>query len=520
MASPNELLVAGLPIGEHVAWDGDVLVARSEHAIERLTRPHLSVSTAKTFDRCAAGFVADRVLSGGFDLMGAAEIGSAAHTVMERLLQMPAVRRDDTHAARLLVELAKEDPAPGDVDYAKHLGTDPIKYAQWVSAVTAAYIGLFSIEDPREVDVVATEMEISGIKLAGVPFKGFIDRVDRVDLRGEKVLRVIDYKTGKPKLKKPQAGFDDTHGDQIKIYVEACVEMLGERPKVGALYYTGAGGGARRVAVSRAETKKTLDWLASVWGTFVLAMDDGRYRTNATPLCGWCPLVNSCPTSSAAGRTDRTGSAPTAVELGIPQLRAGDGPELHEPPTFVDEDLPDEWRSDMTATTEAPASQAWAEGRPYDGPLIQTANGPHPNLASYAASTSYGLVALAVEVLAEARQPLNRTNISAMANTLSTLHRKAQRKVTGHDLVDAGAATRMSGALRSALEVTPVPFGQTLATWNEWANIIVRRTVAIADTANDLLLNGPDTNYPWSVFASDDAPADSDPFDEPVGAAN
>jgi len=520
------LTLGGLPLSEYASFDvdGHLTVSHPDLAAS-LDRPYMSVSSAKSLHRCPAQFAADRALARHFDLFGAAEIGNAAHTIMERLLQLPSQRRTEQNAAALLVELAREEPPADGVDYAKHLGTDPVRYAQWIAAVQHAYTGLFKIEDPRDVDLVAAEFRLDNVQLEGVPFFGFIDRVDRIDYRGEKVLRVVDYKTGSPKLKKPTR-FDDDHGDQVQIYVEAFQTMTGERPKRGVLYYTQNGGGQRAVAVARNVTSQTVTKIVVAWAELQRCRTTNSYPARTSALCGWCPLVNVCPSAHAAHLSDRKGGAPSAEDLGFPTPvtltvtppTGGEvaGHDLTEPPTEqVTGDTTE--GTVMTETMDQP--MVWPEAKPFDDVVLQTRNGNVPNLSSYAAGTAYGLTALAVQLLDNAKQPLTQNTIRAMADTLATMHRKIQYKVTGGDHPNMGAATRMSGAMRTAIELCPPPFGAPMAEFTAWVNQVVNRAVAIATIANSMLVDGPNSDYPWRALAAPE-PHTSEPsanvWDTPV----
>lgn len=526
------LTFAGDLIGEHLAWTSEgQLKVTSDRLLDKVAKPYLSVSTHHALQSCPARKVIEVATRGGFDLLGAAEVGGAAHLVMERLMLRPPALRTPEAAAHILVNIARDlEPEPGVENYAAHLGADPTMYAQWVGKVTAAYTGLFAIEDPTTVEVVATELKLDGISLAGVPFVGYIDRVDRVEHRSARVLKVVDYKSGKPKLK-PNAMFGDDHGDQIQIYVEAAALVLGERPKKGELYYTGAGGGRRAVAVSAPHTKKAVRGFRESWDALNAMAATRTFQTRKSALCGWCPLVNACPTAQAAGMTDRKSDALTAAEIGIKveSSPAPSSPEVEVPPTrYVEHDEFQDRESIMTEQATAqgteqatPSRKMWADARPFDGPIIGEGESAYPNLSAYAAGNRYGLVSLAVELLHTGKQPLTRTAITALAHTLATIHYRVQRRVTGHFDQNSGAATRLSGAMRTAIEVSPVPFGQPIEAWNTWVNQVMNRATTIAEVSNDLILNGANQDYPWRALAATPFVEDSAPqgaWDEPVAA--
>lgn len=561
MTETSQILTkTGIALADAAHFTKDGLVITDEGTLARIRRPYISVSTAAAITRCPSAMAGDRMLSGGFDLMRAAEVGTAAHTVMERLMQLPKIRRDETHAAKLLVGLAREEPpSEFDVDYAKHLGTDPVVYAQWIAAVTRAYSGLFAIEDPREVDVIATEVKFENITLDGTPVLGFIDRVDYVEHRGEKVIRIVDYKTGKPHLGKPRPGYGDSPGDQIKAYVEAYEELSGDRPKRGSLYYTAPGGGARVVAVSKSETRKVVRYLGEAWAKYQTSMDAATFGTGVTPLCGWCPLVAACPAAHRAGKVDRTDGAPTLIELGMPDpsdavqpdpsedqgsgggsgdeddrippmppadtspgaVADAEQPENLAPDTGRDQQNPPTLEVEETTTEEGvtmTANKILREGKPYDGATIDG----HANFNSYAASLVSGVVGLAVEQLHNAGQRKTPDSIAALSDTFGTIIQSAMRKVGGRDDLDLGLATRMHGNLRAMVAIDPMQFNWTTEEWTDWVNRVVRRMVAMATVTAERIVDGFNSDYPWKTLAVDPQPAIeddiADAWDEPVHA--
>lgn len=488
-----------LYLGNRVAWDGDRLIVTDDELLARINKPYLSASTAKSMHSCPSRMVSDRAMPSGFDLFGAPELGTAAHTVLERLFTLPPGRRDKQHAAAILTELSREAPHhEDDVDYARSIGADPVRHTQWVAAVSNAYSGVFDIEDPKAVEVFATEMMLDGVLVAGVPFKGFIDRIDKLEGGG---LGVVDFKSGKDKSK-VSARFDDDHGDQIRLYVEALRVKLGEKPKAGHLYYI-QHGKRRRVAISNTDVNKTKRGFAESWSALQDAVACREFETRDSPLCGWCPLVNSCPTAAKNGRFDRKGGAPTAIDLGIPSLRP-DGtviPLVTTSPKWAEPGARAADAAHMPGGAEPPrdpdggdmssssGERRWREAKPYDGSDIDG----HLSLNSYAATAVYGLTTLAAELLVKAEgQKVGPTQVKLLAGVLGSVVLDAQAQVTnGSRDWQEGSNTRLRGVLRSAIDVIPLPFGKGVADWEAWQARTVRFMVAVSATAIDLYDNGP-----------------------------
>jgi len=74
---------------------------------------------------------------------------------------------------------------------------DPALLAKGRSEVHTHMVGLFEIETPDEIDVVAREMRLI-VEADGIPFNGFIDGVQRA---GDGV-NLVDSKAGAGKMKK------------------------------------------------------------------------------------------------------------------------------------------------------------------------------------------------------------------------------------------------------------------------------------------------------------------------------
>ena len=188
---------------------------------------------------------------------------------------------------------------------------------RWRAEVGEKVAGIFELEDPRQVLVRRTEWPLDAVEVAGVPFTGFIDRAD-IARDGERFgCRIADYKSGKYKGVAP---FGDDHGDQLRVYAEAVRVADGRLPIAADLLYIGARR-ARSVSLSRREMSATLEGFARAWVDLKRHVAAQAFPATPTPLCGWCPLVNSCPAAARDGRAARVDGLPTSAELGIPVLR-------------------------------------------------------------------------------------------------------------------------------------------------------------------------------------------------------
>ena len=421
-----------------LAWDGDRLVTTTDEATAAVDRARLSASTAKAVNSCPARMVADRLMRGPEDPLDPAPIGTAAHTVLERLFSLPAAQRtpdrDRVAAGRADAGAGVPGhPAPVAGDRAGSIG-------RWRTEVGERVAGIFELEDPRQVLVRRTEWPLDTVEVAGVPFTGFIDRADIVG-DGERFgCRIVDFKSGKYKGVAP---FGDDHGDQLRVYAEAVRVADGRMPIAADLLYIGARR-ARSVSLSRREMSATLEGFARAWVDLKHHVAERAFPATPSPLCGWCPLVNACPAAARDGRAARVEGLPSAAELGHPgaapardagvrdrtrsdgeprvipaaDVAGYDPADTPEPPADTDFRASSRRRGDGRCRTHGSAGAGRPAGHQdnsdnggaamtsllrEDKPWEQTA-GPdgrlNPN--SYSATAVFGIVEMAVELLHQA----------------------------------------------------------------------------------------------------------------------
>ena len=454
---------ANFYLGDKLAWDGHRLVVTDPDLLVRLDKPYLSASTAKAVHGCGARLAGEKAMPESFDLFSPTEKGSAAHLVLEKLFQLPPGRRDAKHAAAILTDLPRHDPEDGEVDYALALGTDPVRYAQWIATVAGAYSGIFTIEDPTEVDVFATELRLDGVEVGGVPFKGFVDRIDRVG-EDKKSLTIWDYKTGADRSE-PNPRFADDHGDQIRLYYEALRRWLADNGHSdlqvagGGLYYV-EHGKKREVDIRPSAVRQTLAGFAHSWRELRTSVETASFEAKPSALCGWCPLVNACPVARPMRnpKDPREGAA-QAVELGIPTLRkkpttaapAGDEIAAHAAHTAVGRN--GSGTSDMEDTMSN--GKPWRETKPWEGDTVDG----HIMLASPAATAVIGLASMSAELLHKHGFKVGPSTLRLMTSLLAKVVLDTQATITdGSTDWAQGANTRARGALHTVLALRPLPF--------------------------------------------------------------
>ena len=241
----------------------------------------LSPSGAGTFEQCPRRWRM-RYVERLPDPPGEAALaGSFAHRVLELLMQR------DPHERT--VEVAKaiaRTEWPGveaDPDF-RALGFDEAggKHFRWKA--WQAIEGLWALEDPKDVEVRATEHDVEA-DLGGVPFRGIVDRLDE---EGDGLV-VTDYKSGKA----PSPRFRRGRLDQVLLYAAAFQAASGEMPVRARLLYLGQR--PVGIKVTREEIDSVVDKLAGTWAAINTACDTDEFEPRTGPLCGWCPYVDRCP---------------------------------------------------------------------------------------------------------------------------------------------------------------------------------------------------------------------------------
>ncbi|MCC3292851.1 PD-(D/E)XK nuclease family protein [Arthrobacter sp. zg-Y1110] len=512
---------------DKVAWDGKKLVVTDDSLIDsQLRRKALSASTSKSMQSCAARWVGERLLrSDDEDPFAPAPLGTSAHAVLEDLYALPGHQRTMREAEKITVRYADkmwaDDPGASDALRA----AVKIARSRWIGEVMTAYEGIFVIEDPKSIIVKGREHKIDGVVIRDVPTVGFIDRISEGTVDGVTGLIPEDYKTGKVL----NTYFGDDHGDQVRIYGESVRIEFGEMPVAGKVLYTKFGK-SRDIDLSKRAMDKTLKVFQLSWKRHNNYMKSQAFPTKVSALCGWCPLVNSCPVAKAEGKKVSEKVAdqiPSATDLGIPTLRPGlvvPAPaavadrlddDSSDTVTFFppDEDDHPEEAAALGRAAESAAHigisgqnpdelseeehMAIIEGKPWD---TYTKNG-ELNPISYTAIGVFGIAEMALEELHKAGQPVTGKNVKALAATFRHVIVTAQDEWTGSTSMADAANTRLRGALRSVLATMPMPFGQPKEAWDEWVSKAVKRCSSIVAVAH-YVFEGVEDAEPWGNLST------------------
>lgn len=553
-AAPKPVLAAAghtVPAALPLAWDGDRLLVTDPDAVNKIARKRLSPSTAKSMHSCGARYAAEKLMRGQEDPFAPAPFGTSVHRVLEHFYAMPMPQRTrkalEDHVRKVLAESAVPHSAeswPG-IDLARH--------EEWLQIVTANASRIFEIEDPTTVQVRALEMKLDSVELEGVPFTGFIDRVDITGDGRTFGSGIVDYKSGsQPNAWRVKT--EDSQGDQLRTYVAAMTELDGVKPLSAHLHYT-ATGKSREVPIGPRLVAKTVAGFVESWAILNKYVAESAFATQVSALCGWCPLVNSCPVAAREDKVARVDGLPTAVQLGIPTFRpladlvtvdvdfdlddpdyippeppswmpsdpgypdADEIATLVEPPATDDQADPATEISDtelaevavavaasvgdtaapahMPNDNQTPASPAdrdeieMTEKRKLyeDKPYDETAN-QDLNPNSYAATAAFDLTEKAKEALLNAGVPLTASRLSALAGTYYFIVGRVQESFTGKTSLQDGMNSRLRYLLSRHLYTDPAPLGGQAEEWQAWIAASIKRIESIAKISIALWDNG------------------------------
>ncbi|MDE0653539.1 MAG: PD-(D/E)XK nuclease family protein [bacterium] len=257
-------------------------VPESGAVVDIGVRPrHLSPSSASMFRQCPQRWkfrYVDRLP----DPPGEAAVaGTFAHRVLEELLELAPDERTLESAKSLAKQVWAETESEKDFE-ALDLDADGVRNFKWTA--WRAIEGLWDLEDPKTVDIVATETEVS-VEIGGVPFVGYIDRVEE----GADGLVVSDYKSGRA----PGRRFAEGRLEQVLLYAAALAEIHGTPPARARLMYLGQR--IDEVTVTADAIAEVTRRLADTWEELQERAATGDFPPQPGPLCGWCAFVRHCP---------------------------------------------------------------------------------------------------------------------------------------------------------------------------------------------------------------------------------
>lgn len=249
---------------------------------------HLSPTAAATFEQCPRRW-RFRYVERLPDPPGPAALaGTLVHRVLERLLAEPAGDRDLDRARSLASE---EWPSHQALPEVADLGLDDQGLRQYKWKVWRAVAGLWDLEDPASVEVLATESPLD-VQLGEVPFMGVLDRVERAP----NGVAVTDYKSGRA----PRPAYEAAKLDQVLLYAAGWREQSGTEPVRARLLYLGSR--SIEVEVTADRLDEAVGRLGSTWEALNACVSSERFEPRTGPLCAWCPYTRHCPEGSVEVR--------------------------------------------------------------------------------------------------------------------------------------------------------------------------------------------------------------------------
>lgn len=480
------------PVVLPAEWHGTTLVVPDDALRnEVLRRSALSVSTAQNITGCPSRYALDRLYqhTGKVppdDLFAPNVVGSLAHEVLEGLYRAEPGDRSEQLAESISEEVV------GQAIRKNHLASQVTFTEKLLAEVRDAYRGVFKFENPEEVQVASVpvngekipgiELQLAGVEIAGgVPLIGFIDRATVIGGDPARV-RCSDYKSTATSRRKRETDKYFSYGDQLRVYAMGFEALTGITPEEAEVIYTRHSKSKilnAPVTLSPKAMDKTAAWFASTWETHSELADTGLYGTADGPLCGWCPFVHICPAAAANGREAKAGQ-PEGVLAELPLL----------PALVPVREAAGAGGPRTTSRNSNEEGAIMAEGTLFGRELKQwEANpaGSKPNPAGYDVLAAFGLTEMAIGELHKAGEDITPEAVTALAQTFAYITVSVQREIAGTTDLGALANTRARGALRTAIELLPVPFGGDSRAFDKWAVALRERLVMTARVSADLL---------------------------------
>lgn len=209
--------------------------------------------------------------------------GTIVHLALERLhADLPASRRTPEAASDLVVEavdevLARPETAGLDVGDLQAFTADAQHLAR----------NVFLLEDPAAVRAVGLELKLEARTGDGLVLRGVIDRLD---LRPDGTLAVVDYKTGgAPAVRDEKSRLAGVH-----LYAFLVEQAFGVRPARVELLHL-----REPMILSSAPTDRSQAVVrrrtSAIWSAIEQACATDGFRPRRGPLCSVCAFRDRCP---------------------------------------------------------------------------------------------------------------------------------------------------------------------------------------------------------------------------------
>lgn len=225
--------------------------------------------------------------------------GTVVHLALERLhADVPVGARTPEVAARLAAEATADVLGSRECE-----GLDVGDLDLFVADAQLLAGNAFLLEDPNQVRAVGLELQLEA-EVDGVVLRGVIDRLD---LRADGSLVVVDYKTGRaPRLGDEKARLAGVHlyaflVEQTFGVVPARVELLHLREP---LVLSSIPSNGSRLGLQRRTS--------AIWAAIERACATDGFLPRPSGLCSVCGYRDICPAWTPRPVTE-TGEAPTSA---------------------------------------------------------------------------------------------------------------------------------------------------------------------------------------------------------------
>ncbi len=241
-------------------------------SLPRPAKLSLSASAIENYEICPLKFKLNRDWRIPEEPHAALQYGAAMHLALRHYYD--AIRFQRPVAAAEVVQIFRDE-------FAKAIIVDDYQRELYETQGTQQLQDFVAAAETNLPDVLHTEQEFD-IDVSGTKIRGRIDRIDRLP---DGTVRVIDYKTGKPKSEK-----DADKSLQLSIYAMAASQKWDYTPSVLALQNLADG--------SLAVTQRTDADIAKASAQVREAAENiaaGKFEPKRGFHCSWCGFRSLCP---------------------------------------------------------------------------------------------------------------------------------------------------------------------------------------------------------------------------------
>lgn len=149
-------------------FDTDRLILNPD-TLQASKRQFLSPSTALALQGCAASWIAGRTIQEPWRYDAPNITGNIIHNIFEQLYNLPPENRTSTTFLNITSYTLEKLQATRKLTNQQ--------FSDLAKLVEQNYDGLCALTDPTQTNVAGTEVLVQG-DIAGIPFRGYADRID------------------------------------------------------------------------------------------------------------------------------------------------------------------------------------------------------------------------------------------------------------------------------------------------------------------------------------------------------